>query len=114
MELDLEFPPSYASNPGTHFRARGDIDLNSGTALPTEQTLGAWWNPNDNCFVFALSPALRKTADAKTLMTKRHLLRTDQLVHRTSSSDAKQDPALLLWPCEIGERCRTASLGGCQ
>ena len=59
-----------------HLRARGDIDLNSGTALPTEQTLGVRWNRNDDCFVFALSPAMRKAADEETLMTKRHLLRT--------------------------------------
>ena len=40
-----------------HLRARGDIDLNSGTALPTERKLGVRWNPNDDCFVFSLSPA---------------------------------------------------------
>ena len=59
-----------------HLRARGDIDLSSGTALPTERTLGVRWNPNDDCFVFSLSPAMRKAADEETLMTKRHLLRT--------------------------------------
>ena len=61
-----------------HLRASGDIDLNSGTALPTERTLGVRWNPNDDCFVFLLSLAIamRKAADEETLMTKRHLLRT--------------------------------------
>ena len=35
-----------------HLRARGDIDLKSGIALPIEQTLGVRCNPNDDCFVF--------------------------------------------------------------
>ena len=59
-----------------HLRARGDIGLNSGTALPTKRTLGVRWNPNDDCFALSLSPAMRKAADEETLMTLRHLLRT--------------------------------------
>ena len=55
-------------------RARGDIDLSSGTALPTERTLGVRWNPNEDVFFFTLSPTFSTARQDGILLTKRNIL----------------------------------------
>ena len=56
-------------------RAHSDIDFNTTTELPVERTLGLRWNPNNDCFVFAVHPSrLQQISDPTQPVTKRSVL----------------------------------------